>query len=919
MKKLLPILGLCLVLIPVFTYAQGKTLQIETVTVGQGEPFSLVTVADTNPCLHEAISVVTDELMPLIVAQQKAIEPKSKRGKVQPAPIRWSAPMMRVSPTDREHKPPPLDQWVTIKRPPKKFQLTQRVINKNIKVYKRRPLPFKPFRNLDPATGRRIAPTTVLTLPNGAKITAQKYYTELNKLEKDFNALGYSLDFRRDPTARAKLQEIVLDPATVTRMTRQKRLLQDTHRFKTLSPPKSIDVLQREFRINLNKDRIRLKQLQRFRQPQQIRTSQGTLEEWLLPHAYAAPEDQVKPYNKSIETPKYEYGYRDVFAIFFNGGTVLSGDSTKTAVNSVAEAGAYVFNNKLTMMRITGALSAPLGSGNMEARLTLTVLGETRLRINQSKPVPLNVDQLPQIPSLALYDRSSESLDESFESSFALGPILLSVKFGVRASAGVDYGLFVSPANANGRFGPFVASDLYAQAGLNIIIAKAGVSCTLVLLDNTLTLSGQLKADADQRGPYFSALFSIYDRFEALSGEVSLYACILVPKFALPPWGYKCWDWEIAQWEGLQAKGYIVKESSEKFYFLEGGPPEAEGPPETEGEEFGVEGELPGRWLPAGGSLSVPKSESLFGPVAAVFNDRLYLVHRSGTPISYRSLPLETLQDQSPGPKIWPKMRTIPGNTLTTIPPALCVYQNRLYVFHGGWRWPDQGIYYRYMDQNGNWWPRAGSVKIQGSSTAYRPGLAVFNNRLYLVYKRPGKDGIYYRYVNRSVSNPSGDGSELLAWESMAVRETKIPGRTTTATGPAVCAFKGKLYIFHRGKDSSDIYYRCMGPDGSLWPRDASKKVGRSQTSNAPALAVLKDRLFMVHKEKGTRTTVYCRIADCPGGAYMLVWSDQEKVRGVTFTDHIPGVCTFKDQLHMFHKGRKDDKKIYYRWYEEQQ
>jgi len=920
MKKLSAIISLCLVLIPVFTYAQGKTAQIETLTVEQGEPFSLVTAADTNPCLHEARGAVTDELRPLVIAQQKTIKPKSKCAgikKVQPTRIRWSAPIMRVSPPDRKHKPPPLDQWVTIKRPTKRFQLSQRVINKNIKVYKRTPIQFKPFKILDPATGRQIAPNTPLTLPNGKKITAKRYYSELNKLEKDFNALGYSLDFKRDPTKRVKLQEIVLDPATVTRMNRQKRLLQDTHRFRTLAPPKSIDALQREFRMNLKKDRIRLKRLQRFRQPQQIRTSQGTLEQLLLPHAYAAPEDQVKPYNNPIETRKYEYGYRDVFAIFFNGGTVLSGDSNKIAVNSVAEAGAYVFNNKLTMLRIVGSLSAPLAAGNMEARLTMTVLGETRLRINESKPVPLNVDQLPQIPSLALYDRSSESLDESFESSFALGPILLSVKFGVRATAGVDYGLFASPANTNGRFGPFVASDVYAQAGVNIIIAKAGVSCTLVLLDNTLTLSGQLKVDADQRGPHFSAVFSIYDRFEALSGEVSLYACILVPKFALPPWGYKCWDWEIAKWEGLQAKGYIVKESSERFYFLEGGPPEAEAPPETEGEDFGVGGEIPGRWLPAGGSLRVSKSESLFGPASAVFNDRLYLVHRSGIKISYRSLPLKTLQDQSPGPKIWPKMRTIPGNTLTTIPPAVCIYQNRLYVFHGGWRWPDQGIYYRYMDQNGNWWPRAGSVKVEGSSTAYRPALAVFNNRLYLVYKRPGKDGIYYRYVNRSVRNPSGDGSELLAWTSMAIRETKIPGKTKTATGPAVCAFKGKLYVFHRGKDSKDIYYRCMGRDGSLWPRDGDRKVGKSQTSHAPALAVLKDRLFMVHKAKGT--TVYCRSADCPGGAYMLLWSEAEKIRGITFTDHTPSMCMFKDQLHMFHKGRKDDKRIYYRWYEQQQ
>ncbi|MCK4791903.1 MAG: hypothetical protein KAV87_49685, partial [Desulfobacteraceae bacterium] len=765
--------------------------------------------------------------------------------------------------------------------------------------------------------GRQIAPSTVLTLPNGKKITAQRYYSELNKLEKDFNALGYSLDFRRDPAKRIKLQKIVLDPATVTRMARQERLLQDTHRFRTLPPPKSIDALQREFRINLNKDRIRLKRLQRFRQPQQIGVPQGTLEHLLLPHAYAAPEDQVKPFNYPLETPKYEYGYRDVFAIFFNGGILLAGDSSKTAVNSVAEAGAYVFNNKLTMVRIAGALSAPLGSGNMEASLTMTVLGETRLSINESEPVPLNVDELPQIPSLPLDGRSSESLDESFESSFALGPILLSVKFGVRASAGVEYGLFASPADANGRFGPFVASDLYAQAGVNIIIAKAGVSCTLTLLDNTLTLSGHLKVDADQTGPYFSAVFSIYDRLEALSGEVSLYACILVPKFALPPWGYKCWDWEIAKWEGLQAKGYIVKEDTEKSYlFAEGAPeqepPEQEPPPPSD-DDFIVNGEIEGRWMPQDRELTAQGAQSRFGPSSVVFGNRLYLFWQEGSSIKYTTY-ADTQFRSDAHYLTYYKIYTINGSP-TAIPPAVFVFKDRLYVFHGAYGGTTK-IWYRYMDRNGNWWPRNFSAEIDYTSTDKRPAVAVFNDRLYVFYKKFGRREIYYCWIHKDAVRSAADGSELLDWRNRRIRERQIPGSYTSA-GPAVAVWKDRLFVFFKGETNKNIYYRFMAPDGYWMPPDRYKKVSGSTTTHTPALAVFKDRLHLVHKGASNKY-IYHRIASpYEGRLDPLDWTKRENTRDTT--GDTPSLSVFNKKLIKFYKWPNGVKGMAARWYEEQQ
>ena len=91
MKRFIAIISLCVVLIPVFTYAGGKTAQRETLTGEQGEPCSLVTPDNANAGLCEAPSLLSGELRPLVVAQQKVIEPQSKTArirKLQRAPIR---------------------------------------------------------------------------------------------------------------------------------------------------------------------------------------------------------------------------------------------------------------------------------------------------------------------------------------------------------------------------------------------------------------------------------------------------------------------------------------------------------------------------------------------------------------------------------------------------------------------------------------------------------------------------------------------------------------------------------------------------------------------------------------------------------------------------------------------------------------
>lgn len=811
--------------------------------------------------------------------------------------VRWSAAAMRKSKPSRKYKPPSLDRRVDILKPTKSFQVNKKLV----KVNKQRPILFKPFEIRDPASGRRIDQDTILTLPNKERISAKRYYDELNRLEEGFNAIGYSLDVRKDPKLRVKLQEISISSAVIAQNRQRAKMINDTHRFRTMALPKKIEAIQTDYRTRIKYNKNRLRRLKRYLSPGPI--------------LYSPDGQQEKPYENVVSTPYYECGYRDVFAVFLNGKTEFSGDLSKAEVNCEAEAGAYVFDNKVSIVRVSGNMFAPSSGGSMKTVLTIWIAGVASRIVDASESIPsIPLDQLTKIPYIEEVDSWSKSLDESFRTSFPLGPILLSVKIGIRATAGIGYGFFLSPLYAEGSFGPFVGSDIYAQAGIDIIVASAGVSCSLILLNDTLRLEGSLGLDADDRGVYFSAKFSIYDEFEALSGEVSFYVCVYVPAFALPPWKEKCWDWEIAKWTGLTARGYIVKPTEEKFYIYEGGPPEREVEEEEPGREEA--GDIGGIWRPQERSLKFPHSSSIFAPASAVFRDRLYIVWREGLSnnIHYRGVDLETLQTYGSGPHIFARSEKIPGNTYSDIPPAVCVFKDRLYVFHGGWPWPNQNIYYRYMDNNGNWWPKNGSVKVDGSSTPSRPALAVFRiksyDRLYLVYKRPGKKEIFYRYAYRGFVNPAGDGSEILSWTG----PKNIPGNTYTNTGPAVCVFKDRLYVFHKGASNNDIYYRFLSPLGNWSPEGGDRKVGVNQTSHKPALAVFNDRFFLVHKGK-KGNNIYYRSAFQHYYDKSLIWAKQNKIRGITYTDRAPTVCVFEDLLFIFHKD-KDIRNIYYRWFE---
>src|SRR5262249_11685811 len=119
----------------------------------------------------------------------------------------------------------------------------------------------------------------------------------------------------------------------------------------------------------------------------------------------------------------------------------------------------------------------------------------------------------------------NQAFDYGTSFHFSIGPIPVSGKVGVRGSAGVDFTYGVRQAHATLNVTPHIEAKAYAQAGVDIGIASAGVGGQLTLLKDELVLGAEVGLDLDpQKGPYISEHLYLHNKLEMLSGQFYLFA-----------------------------------------------------------------------------------------------------------------------------------------------------------------------------------------------------------------------------------------------------------------------------------------------------------------------------------------------------------------------------------------------------------
>ncbi|HEX6903073.1 MAG TPA: hypothetical protein VF789_25370 [Thermoanaerobaculia bacterium] len=173
--------------------------------------------------------------------------------------------------------------------------------------------------------------------------------------------------------------------------------------------------------------------------------------------------------------------------------------------------------------------------------------------------------------------------------------------------------------------------------------------------------------------------------------------------------------------------------------------------------------------------------------------------------------------------------------------PNLVVYEELLFTIYKGAH--SNTLYAAWFDRN--MW--CGNVKISdmeggiSPESNFNPGMAVFKNKLYIVYKGAHSNDLYTATL---------DGDK---WSG----NTKINDQGGNINpqsnyNPGAVLFNGKLYIVYKGAHSNTLFYAWY--DGSAWAGNNKIKIKdrdgdiQPESNYCPHVEVYDNKLYIVYK-----------------------------------------------------------------------
>lgn len=228
------------------------------------------------------------------------------------------------------------------------------------------------------------------------------------------------------------------------------------------------------------------------------------------------------------------------------------------------------------------------------------------------------------------------------------------------------------------------------------------------------------------------------------------------------------------------------------------------------------------------------------------------------------------------GRQEWNEDTKFPGHT-SAANPAAAVFNGRLILVHRGHGSGGSG------DQQ-LWWaefdPDKGwseDVRFPGHSSAAGPALAVFGGKLHCVHRGSSNDTTLW--------HTTFDGTR---WST----DTRLPGHASSV-GPALAVYGGKLHLVHKGASSdSNLWHATF--DGTRWSAD-TKLPGHATASN-PALAEFGGKLHLVHRGSGNDTTLWHATFDGTR------WSADTRLPAHSSLEG-PSLTVFDSKLYCVHRG----------------
>lgn len=423
-----------------------------------------------------------------------------------------------------------------IKHPPIPAQIKPEMI----KINRLQPIPFRPFTLQElrhPMThptkaGQPIHPDDEITckaVVNGKvervwTIKGRDLLNEINKLEQQYNALGYTI-------RRAVKTPIVINESIIKRDLLQRQRQDSIRKFR----PPTLPVKALKF-ANLQ-----------GRYANEIHLLPKKIEE--LTMIQSSLGDTIPQPISKEERYDDEWGDRDFFAAGIHGRVSLYADKNIVKTQAEGKATATIFNHDFTILSIVGGSDGPIAKidGEMHAYLRVTALGDDLIS-------PIDKRGRPPLP--VFEDDQFLEVDESVKLPVvSLGPFSINVTLGFHGRAGIRYGLYLTPASTQAMFMPYLETSAYGQAGLNVwllVSVEAGVGAKLTLLNDYLPLCVTAGIGFDQPKPYFFYEYYAKNTIETLSGEI--YAYVTVDYYI----DSDTWKWTIFDWDGFRYDGYVI-------------------------------------------------------------------------------------------------------------------------------------------------------------------------------------------------------------------------------------------------------------------------------------------------------------------------------------------------------------------------
>ena len=389
----------------------------------------------------------------------------------------------------------------------------------HVHVHKRPPVAHKPLEMVDLKTGQKVTADKMLDLPNGKKMKAGEYYAELNKLEKKFNDIGYTLSDRTGGKVvlqQTKINEKELDDHS--QKLNKTHLAFDAKAMRAV--PSHADILKKQADGQKN-DATRVASLGKVGDnTQQAKTSQA-----------------VKPWN-------YTIGNKKIVAAYLSGKLEIKGSKDDVTVLGEARAGGFVINHDVNLIKANGSVHAP-AKGQSKASLHVYLLGQHVINVDKSADLSWQVS-----------DTKQHGIDVHAEFHFAIGPIPMVAHIGARGNVGFRYMMAVRPAHATFQVTPFVDAKVYVKVGVDIFMVSAGAGGEVTLIKDELNIGAELDLKFDStRGPSLTEHFYAKNDMTILSGKIFVWAKVNYL------FGSKEWHYDLWSFKGIQAHGYLFNET----------------------------------------------------------------------------------------------------------------------------------------------------------------------------------------------------------------------------------------------------------------------------------------------------------------------------------------------------------------------